>query len=90
MIGQDLDTKKHLRIRTYKTFESAPFPHRVWVGMAATMATPLNFERIYGEKTSMAVFNNPDFNHINPSLELLDEARNAPVTPLHLQQQIDA
>lgn len=75
MIAQDLDTHKHIRVRTYKAREGVPFPHRIWVAMGATMATPLNFERIYGEKTSMAVFHNPDFNHMNPSLELLDEAR---------------
>jgi hypothetical protein len=51
-----------------------PFPHRVWVAMGATMCTGLNFEQVYGENTSLAVFENPDFTHVNPSLELLDEA----------------
>jgi hypothetical protein len=39
------------------------------------MSTELNFERVFGEKTSMEAFDNIDLRNANPSLELLDEAR---------------
>jgi hypothetical protein len=51
------------------------FPHRIWVAMGATMCTELNFKRVFGEKTSLAGFDNHVVMNINPSLQLLDEAR---------------
>jgi hypothetical protein len=43
--------------------------------MAATMCTELNFETVFAENMSLASFKNTDFHNINPSLELLEEAR---------------
>jgi len=72
--ARNKDTSEQIRVRSYPGPQIDPFPHRIWVAMGATMSTELNFEHVYGEKASLAYFDNPDFNNTNPSLELLDEA----------------
>lgn len=74
--GREKSSKESMvhRLCTYSTPTKEAFSNKIWVAMGATMSTSLNFERIFGEDMSMSVFDNHDFNMINPSLELLDEA----------------
>jgi hypothetical protein len=73
--ARNQDTEEPLRLRTYPIPDVPPFRYRIWVAMAATMCTALNFKHTFGENTSMDLFDNRDFTHTNPSLELLDESQ---------------
>jgi hypothetical protein len=63
------------RIRTYPTRQQPASHLRIRLAMGATMSYPINFGPAYEENLSRAKYNNPDLQHLNPSSQLLQEAR---------------
>jgi len=63
------------RMRTYP-MRDLPANHlRIRIAMGATMSSPMNFGPATEENASLARYNNTEVQHINPSAQLLEEAR---------------